>query len=695
MATYNTAYGTLPSNQDQIGLNNTTAGGANAQPKTNAMWGGTTSSSAAQQPPQNFAQMQKVGQARPAPPMAGAMDPSQRMQQQLQRSLAQGLAQPSAYTTDAFQQMRAAQASNLQAEYTGQQKSLDEELARRGLSASSIGGGRMGDLAGQQARALSSLDAQLLQQFATTQAADRLAAQQAAQGNIAQQQQNALSAGQLTGQYGGQQTLAGQQQAEQSRQFDIQQQLAQTLGLGNLGISQQEVGIKQQSLQQQAADAAAERTLRESMQTRELTAAEKQQLTDITSRKDLQSQQIGAQQAESAAERDIRLRLQSGQITAEQAQQERQIAAAASLQTQQLMQQATQFGLTLDENKANRLQQYGISAEELALKSRQITQEGALQNRQIGVQEAQNLAQNGLELQKISQQASQFGMTLTESQASRIQAGGFTAQELAMESQKINNQNKQFERQQTAQETQDLAINNLETAKLSQQNAQFNTTMQQSLAEFFTQQTGNMYKVVNGAIIPTGGTSLAGQSMSFEQASARAKELAAQTGKQYSVDRDNATGMYTVSGAGGDTQAAKALSAEQEMARNQMFMQLSSVLSGLTPEQFSKLTAGAYAAPGEPNDGALDASGAWRWSQSQRKWVSSADFPTNSLTPISATKPTPSPPPNPTNPTNPTNPVRGYGPDGVTLMENLTVGMTTLLNGQPYRYIGGNNWVPA
>ncbi len=156
---------------------------------------------------QTFAQMQQAGQARPAPtaapggqqggqqgaiPMAGGgttmfssapaaggqqggppMKPGQAPNAayqgflgQLQTQLQQQFQQPSGYTTPQFQQLRQAQVGNLQAEFAGQRQALDEELARRGLSASSIGAGRMGDLAGQQARAMAGLEAQLLQQQA-------------------------------------------------------------------------------------------------------------------------------------------------------------------------------------------------------------------------------------------------------------------------------------------------------------------------------------------------------------------------------------------------------------------------------------------------------------------------------------------------------------------------------------------------
>ena len=556
MATFNTAFGSLPGYKEMMGTTNTTAGGEEKQP---TVYGGQTQTQRkTQQPAQTFAQMQQQGVARPAAPATptatafgqyGGSQQGQQLRNQLQQRLTEFGQAPSRYDTESFKQIRGAQAANLQAEYQGQKKALDEELAGRGLYASSIGGGRMGDLAGQQARALSSLDAQLLQQAADTQAQDRAQYMQSGQGlaelagsqdlqqfeanRVAQAatfenqlraaqfgQQQYEQAGQeafqgaqseeaasqaarqfdlsaigqtgglsldlqrllgtqeveragLTGQLGGTQTLAGQQQSEQRRQFDIQQRLQEQLGLGGLGVQQQEVGIRQQALQQQATDAAAERTLREMLQTRELTAAERQQLTDITSRRELQTQQIGAQQAESAAERDIRLRLQAGQITAEQAQQERQLASAATLQSQQLMQQAQQFGLSLNETQADRLQKYGLSVQELGLRSQQVQQEGALQGRQISVQEAQNTAQNQIEREKIGQQAQQFGLSLNEQQTARVQQFGISTQELALKTQQVQQEYAIQGQRLTLDQAQNIASNGLERDRIAQQASQF------------------------------------------------------------------------------------------------------------------------------------------------------------------------------------------------------------------------------
>lgn len=651
MATFNTAFGSLPGTNEMMGTTNTTGGG---QQQTYNPQAQQTQQQEQAQPSQTFAQLQKQGMARPAPqaPQAkpaqqyGGSQQANDMRQRLQQQLQSFGAAPSRYDTQMFQQIRGAQAQNLQAEYQGQQKALDEDLARRGLFSSSIGGGRMGDLAGQQARALSSLDAQLLQQAADTQAQDRAQLMQSGQG-LAElagaqdlQQFEANRVGQAaefeqglrTAEFGQQQyqqdrtqALQGAQAEEGARQFDLQQRLQEQLGLGGLGVQQQEVGIKQQALQQQTADAAAERTLRESMQTRELTAAEKQQLTDITSRKDLQTQQIGAQTAESAAERSLRERLQSGQITAEQAQQERQLASAAALQTQQLMQQAQQFGLSLTEQQAARAQQFGLSAQELGLKTQQVQQEYALQGQRITLDQAQNIATNNLEQQRITQQASQFGLKLSDDKAARAEQLGITQQQISQEATRISNQNTQFGRQMTATEVQNIAQNNLEQSRINEAIAsrtegarQFNLeqgegarkfNIEQSLRQAMgmTEATGYNYQpVTTGASVGALG--------GFTQTLEREAETARQNQANLDLGLRKALGMSEVSGYVYDPvtgQRSGTQTVESQQANNQLFMQLASVLSGLTPAQQAQLRSGQYSAPAQPQVGQVD--GAWRW----------------------------------------------------------------------------------
>ena len=575
MATYNTAFGSLPGYNEMLGTTNTTGGGQQQ------VYGQRAQQQRQQQqqpaPAQTFAQMQQRGMARPAPPSApqaqpfgqfGGSQQAQQMRQRLQSQLEQFGQTPSRFDTQAFQQIRGAQAANLQQEYRGQLQALNEEMARRGLSASSVGGGRMGDLAGQQARALASLDAELLQRAAETQAQDRAqllaagqglaelagsqdlaqfeanrvaqaatfenqlraaqfgqqqfeqAGQEAFQGAQAEQAaqqaarvfdlqatgqaaglsmdlqrllgQQELERAQLTGQLGGMQTLAGRQFGEQQRQFDIQQALQAQLGLGGLSLEQQRFAEQARQFGQTLAEQQAGRLQQAGLSQQEINlraqqlqqeaATQGRQLSLEEARLQVQQQQFGAQLGETQAARlqQYGITQQELGLRAQQLQQEAQLQgrqlsiqeaqnqAGNQLERDRLIQQGQQFGLQLDETKAARLQQYGLSTQELGLQTQRLQQDAALQGRQLSITEAQNLAQNQLEQQRVTNQAAQFGLQLNEQQAQRLQQGGFTAQELALESQRVANQALQFGQQLSAQERQNQAINSLEARKLEE-----------------------------------------------------------------------------------------------------------------------------------------------------------------------------------------------------------------------------------
>lgn len=228
------------------------------QPTQPAQQGGSTPT---------FAQMQANGQARPAPP-SGGQPAQQPIQGQLQHSVSQALSQPSRYDLPQVQQVRNTLTGDLERKFAGEKKQLDETLASRGLSASSFGGGYMGDLQGQQDQQLANMNASLIQNEASNAAADRATGLSAGQGFVNSQNANDATIAGITGQYGGQQTLAsqlglgqlglGQQQLAQSgnqfnqtldqnklqnaQQFGLQSSaadLAKTLGLGNLDLAKQ------------------------------------------------------------------------------------------------------------------------------------------------------------------------------------------------------------------------------------------------------------------------------------------------------------------------------------------------------------------------------------------------------------------------------------------------------------------------
>lgn len=77
---------------------------------------------------------------------------------------------PSPYDSEAYKAAEAAARADLEAQYGASRMSLEEQLARQGLSASTFGAGRYGDLAGQQARALATMRSDLLREAANQQA---------------------------------------------------------------------------------------------------------------------------------------------------------------------------------------------------------------------------------------------------------------------------------------------------------------------------------------------------------------------------------------------------------------------------------------------------------------------------------------------------------------------------------------------
>lgn len=97
---------------------------------------------------------------------------------------------PSRYSTDAFNSSLASGLSTLGRQFGAQDKQLDENMARRGISASSFAGGYYGDLKGQQADSTNALLSGLLTNQANNWAADQSAAASSAQGLMNSQNQN-------------------------------------------------------------------------------------------------------------------------------------------------------------------------------------------------------------------------------------------------------------------------------------------------------------------------------------------------------------------------------------------------------------------------------------------------------------------------------------------------------------------------
>lgn len=267
-----------------------------------------------------------------------------RLEQQLESYLSGG----SVYDDPAYAAYRNAQLANMQAEFGAQRSQLEEQLAARGLAASSIAGGRYGDLAGQQARARASMEAELMKEAA---------ARQEARGQFGVSQLGSLA------QMAGQQEMAQKdielraQQLQQEerlrgREMDISEardKAANQLGYAEIGsrerMSANELAARRElqleSQRFQSGESALERDLRTAMQTRELTEREKSQLRDIEAQKNLQTSQQTFTAGQSQLERDLREKMQTTELSAAE---KRQLMEIEANKQRQLEQQKFQSG---------------------------------------------------------------------------------------------------------------------------------------------------------------------------------------------------------------------------------------------------------------------------------------------------------------------------------------------------------------
>lgn len=315
-------------------------------------------------PPPTFAQMQAQGQARPAPPpqspSGGQMMTMQTMQapanragalsspateqgvnDSLNSAVQQALQTPSAYGSQQVQDVYRMLTQNLGQDYDYQRKQLNDEMAKRGLSESTIAGQRYSDLATEQARAQANIATQLATQAAQTYGQDRLGAINAGLGvgNLGLGQQSQDLARELgLGNLG-----VAQQNAETGRigttgQLGLgqqQQDLAKQLGLGNLDLNRQQ-------LQQQGSQFGQSLDLQKQLGLGNL-GLQQQQLTQSGSQFDRSlaldqqknAQQFGLQQADLTGSYNGQSTLASRAQSLAQQQFQQQLAQALGIATMQ------------------------------------------------------------------------------------------------------------------------------------------------------------------------------------------------------------------------------------------------------------------------------------------------------------------------------------------------------------------------
>ena len=439
MATYNTAFGSLPGTKEMLGTDNTTGGGQQQAYGANAVKKRKTPQGTPQQGGQTFAQLQQQGFARPAPPTGEGVNvgggavalPAQRsadgegFQAQLQNQLQnqnqpqqapppapqQGAQPPrtkslmdqlqeqllqlqmgaSAEQQKALDQKQKATVAELEAKFGAERSSLKEELARRGLSDSSIGGGRYGDLAGQQARALSSLQAELLSQQAVVSADRQKTLISGLQGAVTAQADIDYRAAQL-------------QQEERLKGRELTLQEARDMATKEyqskqLDVSREEIGSRERISSSELASAerrqlaqmgfdekmeGKRQELQIKLQANQISSEERRQLQDLDSRKSIAQMQIDAeklrqesgfsfQRGESGLQRaftaeqeqkrqELDIKLQEGRITADEVRQLRELDARKEESAAQRTFTAAQDQLRM--NLEEKLQQGRITADE-------------------------------------------------------------------------------------------------------------------------------------------------------------------------------------------------------------------------------------------------------------------------------------------------------------------------------------------
>lgn len=381
--------------------------------------------------PQQYAQAQSAGYQSSGE--FGGSSQAQALRARLEQQLNDLSQNEAQIQGQSYAALRKAKMDEMGAEFGAQRSQLEEDLARRGLSASTIGGGRYGDLAGQQARATASFEADLLKQQAEAEAENRkvyLSGMSELAGMAGQQDLGAFEANLKSRQADADISLRTQElqqkaqlegrslNLQEARDLATKEYQGGQLQQGYAEISSRErmsasdIASRQQMQQSQFAfdqsQSALERSLRETMQTRELTSEEKRQLDQITANKDLQTNQQTFQAGQNAAnnafqagqsqlERDLRAQLQAGQITADGQRQLDQINANKALQESQQTWQAGQTAagnkFQADQSQLDRDLRTTLSANELDQAKTQFDQRFGLEKGQTDNQFLATLAQ--------------------------------------------------------------------------------------------------------------------------------------------------------------------------------------------------------------------------------------------------------------------------------------------------------------
>lgn len=350
------------------------------------------------QPAQTFSQLQQQGVARPAPPAPqlqqnaqyGGSQQANQVRGGLQQQVMNSMQNPGRYNSQAYQQIEGAARANLDADYQAQLQAMNTDMARRGLYDSTYAAQGWQSLAGQRARAMADLNASLLQDAASTNAQDQLAANQmglsladlAGSQDLAQfeanrvatalDNENAFRTAEFQqGQYENDRQTALEAAQAQSQQGTQQQQLMldELLGLGALDVKQGDLDLQdflgRQSLGIQRDQLGLERDKYMSGVDQANADRALQQMLGMG---DLGVRNRGLDQSQNQFEQN--LQFQGNQSAADRAQQLALQGNELGFNREQLAEQGRQFnqGLDLDQQRlAEQMRQFNVGAEDTDL----------------------------------------------------------------------------------------------------------------------------------------------------------------------------------------------------------------------------------------------------------------------------------------------------------------------------------------
>ncbi len=197
--------------------------------------------------PQTFSQMQAAGQARPAPGMARPALPQQASAMapggtNVQQRVQQFLDRPSGFTSDVAQQTFDRLRGGLQRNFDSSARQLTEQMANRGMYGSTVDLDASTRLRSEQARAEADLVSQITERAALEEREGLAQAIQLALG-LRGQDIDMTQFDRTSGQRDRELTIQEQADLRRSQESSAELALRQTLGLGDLDLRRQDLGL--------------------------------------------------------------------------------------------------------------------------------------------------------------------------------------------------------------------------------------------------------------------------------------------------------------------------------------------------------------------------------------------------------------------------------------------------------------------